>query len=471
MAVRNKSTKKGAKKKKGNKKAPAKKKTSAKKKTKEEVAKKKKTTAKKSAVKKPPKGDKKKGKKGKGMSESKAKRKLGKLDAQAAKDWVDKYQYSDFPDIPWYNFDEGTHKIRVLPPWREDIKSPGIAVHRHWSMPDPDDHSRYTSLVCPEKSFPQSDIECPVCEKIRLIEDKTGIEIKRERAGMRVYANIVVRAKRDPQGRKLKFEDEDTKVWVCGMPTSVFNQVMKLSKDPDVGDVTDIEEGFDLNIERTGSGLNTEYDVRLVPKPKPLFPTQEEIDEAIEQILDLDEIFIEPDEDYQKRLADSAELLERKYIAPDAEHEYEEDDDEEEAEEDDSEDEGEEEEEADDEEEAEDDDDDDEEEVEDDDDEEGEEEEEDEEEDEGDDEDDDEEEEEEEEHEPSEDVETPDEAIKALGLKALKTQAAKDAVEVGAPKCYGQYPKVAKPYREVCDGCAYEYPCAEDSGLEGPYEN
>jgi len=406
---------------------------------------------------------------------------LGKVDAQAARDFVDRYDYRDFPDIPWYNFDEGTHKIRVLPPWKKGLKVPGIAVFRHWNVPNPDDHSKMTSLVCPVKTFPESDHTCPICQMIDEIEDSTGIELKRERAGLRMYANIIARSKRDEHGRKMVFDDEPTKVWVCGMPPTVFNKILKLCYDPDIGDVTDLEEGYDLTIERTGSGFSTDYDVRLVPKPKPLFDNQAQIDEAVGGMYDLDEIFVEPDEDYIKRIAESAALLNRKYIAPeDEEYEYEYDDDDEEEEEEEKprkkgkkagkkaaakkkpepEEEEEEEEEP---EPADEDEDEPEPEEEEDEDEEAEEADEDEgveeeeEEDEG------------EEDESSEEIETPDEAIKALGLKPLDKPATKEAIKVGGPKCYGQYPKVAKKFREVCANCAYEYPCAEDSGLEAPY--
>jgi len=427
------------------------------------------------------------------VAEEKKRRVLGKVDAQAAQEFVDQFDYREFPEVPYYNFDEGAHKIRVLPPWRKGVKIPGISVYRHWKIPNPDDQSKVTSLVCLEKTYPNSGVSCPICDAISDIEDKAGIEVKRERASLKVYTNIVARSKRDEQNRKFVFDDEPTKVWVCPMPTSVFNRVMKYYRDPDVGDVTDIDEGYDLTVERVGSGFDTEYDVRIVPRPRPLFDSQDEIDECIEKMFDLDEVIVKPDDkEYLKKMKGSAALLKRKYMAPGDDDD---DDEDEEIEYEEADENGQEEEEVDeggDEDEDDDDDDEDEPtpkkklkkakkppkksskkkrrpEPEEDDDEEaeeddgGEEVEEEEEADEGD------EDEPSEEEEGDEEVETPDEAIKALGLKPLNTPAVKEAVRVGGPKCYAQYPRVAKKYREVCANCAFEFPCSEDSGLEGPY--
>lgn len=134
-------------------------------------------------------------------------------------------------------------------------------------------------FVCPSSHAKQ---RCPACDKAAQLRT-SGNPADRDAAyefsaKMRVYASVIDR--RSPEsGPK-----------VVAFGKSIWEQLLKLRKDQDAGgDFTDPLGGFDIIIERAGTGKNdTEYTVNGSRKTSPLHANQEQANEWIEGQADLE---------------------------------------------------------------------------------------------------------------------------------------------------------------------------------------
>jgi hypothetical protein len=100
---------------------------------------------------------------------------------------------------------------------------------------------------------------CPVCELVKsLFESGTKSDLKLAKAmkpKARFWMNI------------LDVGDKGSSPQVFGAGIQIFKEVLSFFTDPDYGDLTDLVEGRDITLTRSGSGIETEYSVR--PRPKP----------------------------------------------------------------------------------------------------------------------------------------------------------------------------------------------------------
>ena len=104
------------------------------------------------------------------------------------------------------------------------------------------------------------------------------------------------------------------KVWAVGLPMSVYGFIRESAVRKNakgnymIGDFTDIEKGYDLIVTRTGSGLETKYDVMFDPEGKSPLLDDENLAEAVQSAgHNFGRMFKKPtDEDLQrgKTLAD-----------------------------------------------------------------------------------------------------------------------------------------------------------------------
>lgn len=116
-------------------------------------------------------------------------------------------------------------------------------------------------FVCPRVMAKQP---CPACQKAEQLK-ATGKQADRDAAftlfpRQRIFANVIDRA------------HPDLGPIILAFGKTVFEQLVSLRKDPDVGDFTRTDaSGFDIIIERKGTTKNdTEYTVRPSVKPCPL---------------------------------------------------------------------------------------------------------------------------------------------------------------------------------------------------------
>lgn len=144
---------------------------------------------------------------------------------------------------------EGRHVLRFLPP-KVGQRSPFTKVWQHFiNMPGRPDPIRF---LCPAKEAKKF---CPVCKKAQQLIDsskesdrKKGFDIRAKR---RIYANVIHRDQ----------EEEGVQIFAFGV--MIYKALTAIAADEDAGgDFTDPITGFDIVVERKGTGLNTEYDVR-----------------------------------------------------------------------------------------------------------------------------------------------------------------------------------------------------------------
>ncbi|HKZ40024.1 MAG TPA: hypothetical protein VJ044_03630, partial [Candidatus Hodarchaeales archaeon] len=177
---------------------------------------------------------------------------------------------------------EGRNVIRVLPP----VGGMSFFFQEVGKHNFPDNRRSYCSLFTTDGEKP-----CPICE---LVDDlyadgaKSSIKLAKEIRLRRGYwMNIINR----------NGEDAGPLIFTPGV--KIFNQIQNMINDPDYGDVTDEEEGLDLIINRAGTGLDTEYDVKAKRNYTPISEDADLAAEWLEKAKDLSwvEVSYDPEED------------------------------------------------------------------------------------------------------------------------------------------------------------------------------
>ena len=144
---------------------------------------------------------------------------------------------------------EGRSVLRFLPP-QSGAKSPFVKVWQHY-VNDPHEN-RLHVFPCPARMWGKS---CPVCDHANKLS-RTGNKADRERAyqlwpKVRVYSEVV------------DMNNEGAGVQVFAFGKRIYEDLLAVASDEDAGgDFTDVEEGFNIIIERSGTGkFDTSYKV------------------------------------------------------------------------------------------------------------------------------------------------------------------------------------------------------------------
>jgi len=144
----------------------------------------------------------------------------------------------------------GRSVIRILPP----IGTMGFFFKEAGVHYIGDNH-----FGCPRIST-DGQLPCPICE----VQDelwKSGEKdaAKQFNVNRSFNVNIIDRGK----------PDSGVQIYCPGV--SIFQAWAALVSDPDYGDISDPEQGFDIKIDRTGEGKNdTRYQVQCMRQPSPL---------------------------------------------------------------------------------------------------------------------------------------------------------------------------------------------------------
>jgi len=171
----------------------------------------------------------------------------------------------------WLKISPGRTTLRILPP-KAGETSPFVVVHQHY-IARPGNEPPFV-FVCPRHA---GEGPCPACDEAARLRS-TGNKLDREQAWqimpkVRGFANVIDR----------NDEEAGPKVW--GIPKTVLAELTTLRQDEDCGgDYTDPEFGYDVIVERTGTGkLDTSFSVRLARNPTPI---TEDTDEGNELMLE-----------------------------------------------------------------------------------------------------------------------------------------------------------------------------------------
>lgn len=166
----------------------------------------------------------------------------------------------------------GRNPLRVLPP-PVGQRTPFKTVYQH-----------FIELPGNKKSFICARLEakkpCAICQKVEELKASPS-KADREAADdmyarRRVFVNVLDR------------KNPDKGVLVLGIGKSIHEQLVSLRDEETGGDYCDPENGFDVIIERTGTGKqDTKYKVYLARKSSPLAGTVEEPDyERMQELID-----------------------------------------------------------------------------------------------------------------------------------------------------------------------------------------
>ncbi len=177
--------------------------------------------------------------------------------------------------LPLWIPPEKRNKIRILPPWSED----GIIGHEtrwHWNV-GPD----HKAIPCPRTI----DRECSLCDFVRELRQQKNPKAQDWYAKKRIYYNLIVR------------DEQEKGVQLYASGVRVYENLLTYLYDEEWGDITDIEKGRDMILERTGQGKeDTQYTLMPNSSPSPLHPDQEIVDKWLESMYNLDTIINYPDD-------------------------------------------------------------------------------------------------------------------------------------------------------------------------------
>lgn len=169
-----------------------------------------------------------------------------KLAAEREKDKADDNgSRSDF-----YSLKKGRTVIRVLPSWSEE----GLWFRemREYYFRMGDNHLFVTSPLDFGQPDPLDDYGRSVYEKGN---EEAVKEAKRFRAKYRYLLNAIVLS--DTQDT-----DMHAGIKIVKVPKTVKMALVDFDTDPEYGDISNPEKGFNMIIDRSGEGLDTEYSVK-----------------------------------------------------------------------------------------------------------------------------------------------------------------------------------------------------------------
>lgn len=185
--------------------------------------------------------------------------------------------------------------IRLLPP-KIGRSSPFRVVYQHFiEIPGA---SSSVSFTCPRMQAKTDRVPargCPACAKADELRER-GHPTAYEMAGnflprRRIFANIVFRG------------DPERGVLIFPFGKQIHDQLLALRSNKDAGgDFCDPLNGFDVVINRTGTGLKTEYKVFPARKLSPLCEDEETANAWLESMHDLDRFARIPTEEELRAL-------------------------------------------------------------------------------------------------------------------------------------------------------------------------
>ncbi len=145
----------------------------------------------------------------------------------------------------FWNPPEGESRIRVMPPWDEQAEEFWFVTGTHFNV-GPDERP----VPCPDLSgVADSCFLCRLVKRLARGDEDEAAEAEAMGARPRYLLNIV----------DLEKPQDGVQVWPA--PKTIFRQLKKYwLNEEDYGDFTSFKEGFDIIIDKTGSGINTKYD-------------------------------------------------------------------------------------------------------------------------------------------------------------------------------------------------------------------
>lgn len=188
-----------------------------------------------------------------------------------------------------YNFwapKSGTSNIRLMPPWTDGGEEFEREVWMHWNVGKGETQMTF---VCPVKTpnVVGSTGECPICNHVaslRATDDPADEEIAEKiRAKPRYYTNIIDnedpvfvqadvdewKARQKDKNASCPFNVGDTKIQVFNFGPMIYEKLLKMFSELQM-DLTDLVDGYDVLITKSGKDMGTKYDAMVKPPAKPV---------------------------------------------------------------------------------------------------------------------------------------------------------------------------------------------------------
>jgi hypothetical protein len=157
--------------------------------------------------------------------------------------------------------------VRVLP-GHPNMDAFYVEKHQHQKGSGP----TYMSVICLNHGDPRAD-ECLIdSEDLEELRTSSNKDDKKKysdwRAKPRYFLNVIDRS------------DDTVKTLACG-PQILTGILGYITDDEEYGDILDPQEGRDLIIEKSGTGMDTNYEVKAKVKTSALFDDDDQIAELI----------------------------------------------------------------------------------------------------------------------------------------------------------------------------------------------
>lgn len=172
-------------------------------------------------------------------------------------------------DRDYIELTEGKNMVRVCP-GHPNMEGFFEEVHYH-NRTDPKNPKKRLQVICFNHGDPRADA-CDVCRELEPLSKSTDKADKKlyneQKAKARWFCNVIDRA-------------DDDKVKILGMGITILKGILGYVTDEDYGDVLSLTEGRDMNITKSGEGMDTEYEVKAHPKTTMLLPEKADIKKLI----------------------------------------------------------------------------------------------------------------------------------------------------------------------------------------------
>jgi len=185
--------------------------------------------------------------------------------------------------VPIWTPKEGQNLIRILPPWNErGLVFKVLALHWFGSK-----NNRVATLCL--RQFQKRCYICEIIQKLLAAEVLTKETARVYYAVKRAFCN------------GLDLKELDKGVQIMSLPIKkVVQSLINYAKDPEYGDFTHPENGYDIKIEKETAGLYPDYNVIPARKSSPL-PDRRYLKELY-NLDDFENIWIVHSYDEQKEL-------------------------------------------------------------------------------------------------------------------------------------------------------------------------
>lgn len=168
---------------------------------------------------------------------------------------------------------DGENVIRILPPWNEDTEG------RFWRKTGTHFNVGPDGRAVPCPLIGGATESCWLCRKSKTLsgsDDEDDRKDSEEFSARTSYVMNII---------DLDSPEEAVQIWRCGV--KAFRVIKKLVRNDDWGDPTDFDEGYNITVDKTGSGLTTNYDIIPSGRAGAEFPTEKQLNHRSDSVADM----------------------------------------------------------------------------------------------------------------------------------------------------------------------------------------